>query len=418
MFFLSSTDGAGGMDTNHRGGPRGFVRVLKNDEEEGTVLVYPEYSGNQLYQTLGNLQADARVGVVIPDFETSDVLYLTGETELLVGERAAAVMPHAKVAVKITVREARFVADGLAFRGVPGEPSPYNPPVRRLVNEGPVPGQAGGSSLASARFVKRELLTPNVARFTFKLQLERGGPLKPWRAGQHVTLDFSEELDHGWSHMRDDDPQSLNDDFVRTFTVSSPPPADVQELADGSEFQITARRNGPATGLLWRQNPQALLEVPVLSFGGKEDFRIAMGANNNKKTVFVAGGVGITPLLAQAPELLAANSALSLLWSLQAKDLGLAVDTFERVPGLAGVTQLFVTSGTGGSDDEARAIKKVEEMGSRVVPGRIMQEHVLEARNAARGTKYYLCMSPQLLKLVQAWIEASGEEVVTESFNY
>lgn len=40
MFFLSSTNGES-MDTNHRGGPRGFIRVLKNDED-GVELVYPE----------------------------------------------------------------------------------------------------------------------------------------------------------------------------------------------------------------------------------------------------------------------------------------------------------------------------------------------------------------------------------------
>jgi hypothetical protein len=40
LFFLSSTHGDS-MDTNHRGGPPGFFRVLKNDEEE-VVLVYPE----------------------------------------------------------------------------------------------------------------------------------------------------------------------------------------------------------------------------------------------------------------------------------------------------------------------------------------------------------------------------------------
>jgi hypothetical protein len=40
MFFLSSTSGDS-MDTNHRGGPRGFIRVLQNDEN-GVELVYPE----------------------------------------------------------------------------------------------------------------------------------------------------------------------------------------------------------------------------------------------------------------------------------------------------------------------------------------------------------------------------------------
>lgn len=74
LFFMSSTNGET-MDTNHRGGPPGFVRVAKNDED-GVVLVYPEYSGNRLYQTLGNLQAKPLAGLVFPDFESSNVLYV------------------------------------------------------------------------------------------------------------------------------------------------------------------------------------------------------------------------------------------------------------------------------------------------------------------------------------------------------
>lgn len=53
--FVSSSRGTINMDTNIRGGPPGFVRVQSN-ESSGAVLVYPEYSGNRLYQTLGNLQ--------------------------------------------------------------------------------------------------------------------------------------------------------------------------------------------------------------------------------------------------------------------------------------------------------------------------------------------------------------------------
>ncbi|KAK4454019.1 hypothetical protein QBC34DRAFT_175615 [Podospora aff. communis PSN243] len=414
MFFLS-TMGGGSMDTNHRGGPRGFVRVLRNDEGGVTEVVYPEYSGNQLYQTLGNLEVDRRVGVVIPDFETGDVVYFTGETELLVGERAAEVMPHAKLAVKITIAEARVVKDGLPFRGEEGEASPYNPPVRKLAKEGSVPGQGGGSALGTARLVKKETLTPNVMRFTFGLQAERGQSIKPWRAGQYVTLDFSEELDHGWSHMRDNDPQSLNDDFIRTFTISSQPPVagPSGSIKDGTELQITARRNGPATGLLWRQNVGGHLELPVLAFGGEESFSLL--GESQKKAVFVAGGVGITPLLAQAQQVIAAGRALSLLWSLRVEDLGLAVDTLERIPGLAKLTRLFVTGGCN-AQDEATLVSKVENLEAQVEKGRISQDHLLSSRDTEKGTKYYLCMGPGLLNTVQSWVQ--DEEVVTESFAY
>ncbi|KAJ4306034.1 hypothetical protein N0V88_000829 [Collariella sp. IMI 366227] len=71
MFFLSSTNGQT-MDTNHRGGPAGFVRVVRNTPDE-VVLVYPEYSGNRLYQTLGNLHTNPLIGLAIPDYTTSNI---------------------------------------------------------------------------------------------------------------------------------------------------------------------------------------------------------------------------------------------------------------------------------------------------------------------------------------------------------
>ncbi|KAM7204925.1 hypothetical protein V8F20_003387 [Naviculisporaceae sp. PSN 640] len=449
MMFLSSTNGRT-MDTNHRGGPRGFIRVLRNGDSDGgengegeVVLVYPEYSGNQLYQSLGNLQVNPRVGIVIPDYDTSDVLYLTGETQLLVGPAAAAVMPHCKVAVKVSVKEARFVKDGLPFRGVSLEQSPYNPPVRRLASEGP-PGAGvvdGTGPAAIARLVKKEVLAPTIARFTFQLSTEKGRlPPPAWKPGQHVTMDFSGELDQGWSHMREDDPQSLNDDFVRTFTVSNsflPEDLDSHVLLEtGSEggldvsvkLEITVRRHGPVTGFLWSQqqlqnhshsHSQSPLEIPVLGFGGEESFRIPVVAGSSgaeRRSVFVAGGVGITPLLAQAPGLLKEDVDFVLLWSLRAQDLGLVVDSFGRIPGLAGRTRLFVTGAGRGAETEDEA-EKVRGLGVQAfVQRRLLREDLLGAKHMENGNKFYLCAGVDMTRVVEGWLQ--GEEFVSESFNY
>ncbi|KAK4128548.1 hypothetical protein N657DRAFT_639027 [Parathielavia appendiculata] len=461
MFFLSSTNGET-MDTNHRGGQAGFVRVLSNSpagsSDGGVALIYPEYSGNRLYQTLGNLHTNPLVGIVIPDFTTSDVLYLTGSTELLVGPAASSVMPHTNLAVKITVTSAVLVKDSLPFRGTAGEPSPYNPRVRRLATEHPPTishqPQEATSPLATATILRREHLTPTIARFTFLLQQYRGNqpsgsdisrkqpPLLTWLPGQHITVSLASELDLGYSHMRDNDPQSLNDDFVRTFTISNPPPP--PPAADGQgadkkavEVQLTLRKHGPVTGLLFstRQfgDKGTGLEVPVLGVGGGVGgFRILdddgagggegdskKGAQKGKKAVFVAGGIGITPLLAQAPGMLAAGREMEVLWSLRAEDLGLAIDSFERVEGLGRVTSVFVT-GMGeikdGDDHRKEMVETVRKLGAKVEIRRMQRGDVLGARNAARGTKYFACASPEMLRTVLDWLEE--EEVVSESFEY
>ncbi|KAK8116049.1 hypothetical protein PG984_012551 [Apiospora sp. TS-2023a] len=475
LFFISSKHGianneieAESMDTNHRGGPAGLLRVFRNDasSEGGVALVYPEYSGNRLYQTLGNLQTDPAVGLAIPDFETGDVLYLTGRASILVGDKAAAYLPRCKLALRIDVQEHRFVRDGLPFRGSVIDYSPYNPPVRRLVTERDPLGGASSSTdeagLGTARLVAREEITPTISRYVFQLSLSPNRATTPashhpqtplWHPGQHVTLDFGPELDHGWSHMRDDDPQSLNDDFVRTFTISSTtttiPPSDIP-----IEFEITARRHGPATGLLAKWNLRVPLSLPVLGFGGEEAFRLPILAqavaensgeeNSERKTtsIFVAGGVGITPLMAQAKGVLQSTSLsgygrggdetpllpLKVLWSLRGEDLGLAVKVIERDPGLGkdGVTTLFVT-GSSSNDDSGGAkevaeqqqqklnIARLEEMGVVIKTGRMERDDVLGI--AAGGKRrFFCCTGPELMKRLLQWTE--GEDVVFESFQY
>ena len=248
------------MDTNIRGGSAGFVRVLTNDAS-GTVLVYPEFSGNRFYQTLGNLKTNPLAGLVFPNFDNGDVLYVTCNTEIVVGKAAAALLSRSNLAVKATVRKAYFVRQGLNFRGQPGEPSPYNPPVRYLTCEHKQADvQVGSDKIAYAKMVRKDLLTPSIAKIRFSIS----GPetAGKWNPGQYVALAFEDELSAGYSHMRDDDPKSLNDDYVRTFTVSSTAGQGLRY----DEFEITMRNVGVVTNFLFRQNVRAGLELPLKGF--------------------------------------------------------------------------------------------------------------------------------------------------------
>jgi predicted pyridoxine 5'-phosphate oxidase superfamily flavin-nucleotide-binding protein len=85
-FFIataSSTDAAasasGGIDVSHRGGLPGFVHV---DQVEGrSVLTVPDYSGNFFFNTLGNVAAYPRAGLLFVDWERGDLWCLTGEAQ-------------------------------------------------------------------------------------------------------------------------------------------------------------------------------------------------------------------------------------------------------------------------------------------------------------------------------------------------
>lgn len=65
------------VDVSHRGGRPGFIKV------EGGVLTVPDFIGNNMFCTLGNMLLNPRAGLVIPDFESGHMLQLTGSTEIV-----------------------------------------------------------------------------------------------------------------------------------------------------------------------------------------------------------------------------------------------------------------------------------------------------------------------------------------------
>lgn len=398
-FFISSF-GKEDMDTNNRNGPPGFVRVFSNNPS-GAVLVYPEYSGNRLYQTLGNLQINPMAGYVFPDFKTGNALYATGHTEILIGKDASAVIPRSNLAVRVTISAARYVENSLSFRGIPGQPSPYTPSVRYLATEKEIPAVQGSDDLSvTATLIKKEEITPTIYRFRFRIS--DPAKLGPWIPGQYVILSFQEELDMGYSHMRDDDPTSLNDDYVRTFTISSYPERDLR----ADEFEVTARKKGNVTSYISRVNERAGLDVPLMGFGGS--FHFEDRESETGVFPFIAGGVGLTPLLAQLPGI--DVSRLKLFWSVNARDIGLVLDTFRRFPDLPASSSLFVTGADDGLDRERFkdiTLSKATIERRRMIAGDI---------DPFLAEIWYLCAPEGLKRTALNWL--TGRRVVYEDFEY
>jgi predicted pyridoxine 5'-phosphate oxidase superfamily flavin-nucleotide-binding protein len=66
-----------GVDVSHRGGRPGFVRVA----DDG-LLTIPDYAGNNYFNTLGNILRYPRAGLLFVDFDSGDILSLTGEAAI------------------------------------------------------------------------------------------------------------------------------------------------------------------------------------------------------------------------------------------------------------------------------------------------------------------------------------------------
>jgi predicted pyridoxine 5'-phosphate oxidase superfamily flavin-nucleotide-binding protein len=66
------------VDVSHRGGKAGFVRVA----DDGTLTI-PDFAGNLFFNTLGNILLNGKAGLVFVDFNTGDMLQLTGDAEVI-----------------------------------------------------------------------------------------------------------------------------------------------------------------------------------------------------------------------------------------------------------------------------------------------------------------------------------------------
>ncbi|GJL66136.1 MAG: hypothetical protein NPIRA05_11070 [Nitrospirales bacterium] len=77
-FFVASMHPVRGVDASHRGGNPGFVSIVDDQ-----ILQIPDYSGNSMFNTLGNFTANPRAGLIFLNFESARTLQLTGRAEIL-----------------------------------------------------------------------------------------------------------------------------------------------------------------------------------------------------------------------------------------------------------------------------------------------------------------------------------------------
>ncbi len=120
--FIASRHADAGADASHRGGRPGFVRVVSERR-----LHLPDYAGNNMFQTLGNIAADPRVGLLLVDFETGTTLQLTGRARILWAREDYAELSGADRAIEVEIDEVVEIAGAgpLGWRSV--EYSPFNP---------------------------------------------------------------------------------------------------------------------------------------------------------------------------------------------------------------------------------------------------------------------------------------------------
>ena len=110
-FFVASAHPEAGADASHRGGLPGFVRVV-----DAQRLVFDDYPGNAMFNTLGNLQVHPRLGLLFVDFAGGGVLQLSSRARV-----------GADRSVEATIEEVRETPAASPLRFDFVEYSPANP---------------------------------------------------------------------------------------------------------------------------------------------------------------------------------------------------------------------------------------------------------------------------------------------------
>jgi predicted pyridoxine 5'-phosphate oxidase superfamily flavin-nucleotide-binding protein len=123
-FFVASAHATSGADVSHRGGRPGFVLV----DDAGSRLTWPDYRGNAMFMTLGNLEIDPAAGLAFPDWLSGDVLQVRGRAVVDDDPVRAAAFPGAERLVDLDVEEVVTVPGGLGSPWRFGAPSKVSPP--------------------------------------------------------------------------------------------------------------------------------------------------------------------------------------------------------------------------------------------------------------------------------------------------
>lgn len=268
--------------------------------------------------SLGNVEATPLASLTYISWTAGDILYLTGKAKNLIGPDARAVMPMHDTLTEIYVTGYTFVRDAFPARLKPGykiQPSPYSPPLKILAEEGSQSSHLFEDP-PKALLTRITIHDPTLATFEWESSI----PLQI-DPGQAIIMDFKALLgSRQYQHMAASKPSSVNDDFIRTWTIS-----DADFGGDSRRYSLTMREKpgGTVTGALFSiarklvqfkkdllaDTRELSLSVNIVGVNG--DFVLpdlkersvdngspSDGPQGTGHLVWIAGGIGLTPYLA------------------------------------------------------------------------------------------------------------------------
>lgn len=264
-------DGQNQVDASHRGGKPGFVRM----EEDGALTI-PDFSGNLFFNTLGNILLNPRAGLLFIDFQSGDLLQMSGTAEVLLDDPEIAAFQGAE-------RLWRFRPQRIVHRQA-AIPLRW---VDKPEGDSPNSLMTGSWEQAAERLQAEALRTHwralRVARIvdesrsirSFYLEPGDGVGLPGFEPGQHLPIRLQMEGQKAPS--------------IRTYSVSSAP--------SDQFLRISVKRDGLVSSHLHER-----VQVGDWIEGRAPQGHFTVNASERRPLVLLAAGVGVTPLLSMLRE--------------------------------------------------------------------------------------------------------------------
>jgi predicted pyridoxine 5'-phosphate oxidase superfamily flavin-nucleotide-binding protein len=99
-FFIATDKPDRGADVSHKGGNPGFVRVL-----DAHRIAFPDYNGNSMFNTLGNLTDNPHAGLLFIDFDSGRTLQLAGRASIDWSPERAHTLPGAERVIDFALEQ-------------------------------------------------------------------------------------------------------------------------------------------------------------------------------------------------------------------------------------------------------------------------------------------------------------------------
>ncbi|OHV13902.1 pyridoxamine 5'-phosphate oxidase family protein [Kushneria phosphatilytica] len=342
-----------GYDASHRGGEPGFVRVT----ERGT-LQFPDYPGNNFFNTLGNLIRDPRVGLAFVDFETGGLLQMTGRACIDWAPQQTH-DPNAKRLIEVTVEQVVDRPGALSLRWWQAQA-----PLQLKVVD---------------RVVESDRIT------SFYLADAGGGALPSFQAGQYLPIELDVPGQPGLVR--------------RSYSLSGAP------QGGGWRLSIKREEHGIASRFL---HDTVTIGDRIAARPPSGDFVLP---RDSRPVVLVSAGVGITPMLSMLHALVAERDARPV-WFVHGARNGAAHAFREEVEALVAASGETTAAKTATGPIKHRIFYSAPEANDRPgedydAEGRITAEALL-ALGAGSESHYLLCGPARFLAELSADLEAGG----------